>query len=104
MDEESMMAYACTSPVAETADRCLTPSQLTAYLPNKSPATIKKDLSRRPEQLPPFFRVGRQTLFRESQVLAWLDKKQREFNGKTDDAAASEPAAPRRRGQKRRGA
>lgn len=100
-----MQKRASTVSAVDLADRCLTPAQLTAYFPHKSPATIKKDISRRADQLPPFFRVGRQTLFRESQVLAWLDKKQREWEEgkeKVEVVEAVEAEGPRR-GPKRRG-
>lgn len=97
---------ASTLVKVNSADRCLTPAQLTAYLPSRSAETIKKDLSRRPASLPPFFRLGRQTLFRESQVLAWLDQKQKEWDerGKEKIESGSAVVEAPRRGPKRRGA
>ena len=104
---EKQRTQQCASTLAATvdsADRCLTPAQLTAYLPHKSSDTIKKDLSRRPSTLPPFFRIGRQTLFRESQVLAWLDRKQKEWEqGSQTVESGKEVVEKPRRGAKRRG-
>ena len=98
-----MQKRASTVSAVDSADRCLTPAQLTAYFPHKTVATIKKDLSRRVDQLPPFFRVGRQTLFRESQVIAWLDQKQKEWNERGKGEVEREVAEAPRRGPKRKG-
>lgn len=83
------------------------------YLIDRSPATISKDTSRRPETLPPFFRLGRTALWLESDVIAWLKEKskgaqakqratiqQEQVQVKVDDASPPKrgPGRPRKNG------
>lgn len=90
--------------VITTADRCLTPAQLSvAYFPHRSAATIKKDLSRNPSSLPPFFRIGRQTLFRESTVLSWLDQQEAAWARPASEGGNVEQSAKKTPGRRRLG-
>lgn len=57
-------------------DRLLTVADLAAIL-RLSPKTLKSDVSRRPETLPPRVRVpgGRRVLWRAKDVEAWLEQR-----------------------------
>ncbi len=50
----------------------LNPEQAAPHI-GKSCATIKADISRRPQSLPPFLKVGRKLYFRPSDILAWRE-------------------------------
>lgn len=64
---------------ATPADRVLNAAELSRmYLPSRTPATISKDLSRRPHTLPPAIKiVGCPACWLESTVLEWLKRHER---------------------------
>jgi predicted DNA-binding transcriptional regulator AlpA len=57
-------------------DRILNPKELAETLHIKT-GTLYSHMSRGTD-LPPSFRVGSQTRWRESQVLTWIEKKEKE--------------------------
>jgi len=58
---------------ARTTPESLLPIPLAAVLMGKREATLRVDVTRRPELLPKFLRVGRRVYFRRSTVDAWLN-------------------------------
>lgn len=58
-------------------NRTLTPQELANEFLNIKLSTLYSHLSRKVD-LPEFFRVGSQTRWRESKVLEWIDKKEKE--------------------------
>lgn len=57
-------------------DKLMTVDDLAGVL-RRSPKTVRSDVTRRPETLPPRVRVpgGRKVLWRAADVAAWLEEK-----------------------------
>jgi predicted DNA-binding transcriptional regulator AlpA len=58
-------------------DRVLNPEQLAKEFLNIKLGTLYSHISRGTD-LPPSFKIGSQTRWRESQVLVWIEKKEKE--------------------------
>ena len=70
-----MSATACPTNTSHVGFRTLDSTQL-ASIPKKSPLTVRNDLSRHPERLPPAIRIaGRKALWLEHKVLEWLENQ-----------------------------
>jgi hypothetical protein len=71
-----------------------------------SPSTISHDTSRRPQTLPPFFRIGRKALWLYDDVVRWLkiknDEAKAAAQAQLSGAAADSSPSPRGPGGRKR--
>lgn len=74
----------------------LTVPEVAAIL-RKSSTTIQTDVTRSPQNLPPFAKIGQRILFRESDVHDFISSKIQNKSNALDNIAS--PSSPSRRGR-----
>lgn len=80
-------------------DKLLDIYDLSEWL-GRSPATIKSDLSRCPQTLPPGIKIGREWRWRPEDVIRWIDNKARQaWDKHLGQTLHVEPSPPRRPGR-----
>lgn len=77
-------------------DKLLDINDLAEWL-GRSPNTIKSDLSRCPDTLPPGFKIGRDWRWRPVDVIAWIDLQAKLAWDKRFGTGLSQTVATRRR-------